>query len=122
MLNIQKIIKDDRLLRAITGLNKKAFDELKETLAQVVPQQEIPRRSQQPRQRAIGAGRKPRLENIEQKLIYILFYFKYYPIFDLAGLLFDIDRSQACSMDAQIAKTIRNSIGRKNGFAKMKTD
>ena len=106
----------------ISFINKKAFDELKETFAQVVTQPEIPRRSQQPRQRAIGARRKPRLETVEQKLIYILFYFKCYPTFDLAGLLFDIDRSQACSMDAQIAKTIFNSIGRKNGFAETKTD
>ena len=55
MLNIQKIIKDERLLRALTGLNKKAFDELKETFAQVIPRPEIPRRSQQSRQRATAA-------------------------------------------------------------------
>ena len=73
MLNLQRVMKDERLLRALTGLNKKAFDDLKETFAQVVPQQEIPRRSQQPRQRATGADRKPRLETVEQKLIYILF-------------------------------------------------
>ena len=55
MLNLQRVMKDERLLRALTGLNKKAFDDLKETFAQVVPQQEIPRRSQQPRQRATGS-------------------------------------------------------------------
>ena len=82
MLNIQRIMKDEHLLRALTGLNKKAFDNLKETFAQVIPEQEIPRRSQQPRQRATGAGRKPRLETVEEKLIYIFVYLKCYPTQD----------------------------------------
>ncbi len=28
MLNINRVLKEDRLLRALTGLNRKAFDEL----------------------------------------------------------------------------------------------
>jgi hypothetical protein len=88
-------MKDERLLRALTGLNKKAFEKLQEVFGEAVREEEVPRRSKQPRQRATGAGRKPRLETLEEKLIYILFYFKCYPTFDLAGLLFDIDRSQA---------------------------
>ena len=31
MLNLQRVLKDDRLLRALTGLNRKAFEELKLT-------------------------------------------------------------------------------------------
>lgn len=36
-----------------------------------------------------------RLSRIQDKLFFILFYFKCYPTFDVAGLLFDIHRSQA---------------------------
>ena len=90
MLNLQRVMKDERLLRALTGLNKKAFKELQEVFGEAVREQEVPRRSKKARQRATGAGRKPRLETVEEKLIYILFYFKCYPTFDLAGLLFDI--------------------------------
>lgn len=32
---------------------------------------------------------------MEDKLFFVLFYFKCYPTFDLAGILFDFDRSQA---------------------------
>jgi hypothetical protein len=46
------------------------------------------------RKRAIGGGSKARLQTIEAKLFYILFYFKCYPTFDLSGILFDLDRSQ----------------------------
>lgn len=42
----------------------------------------------------MGGGRKASLESPQAKLFYILFYFKWYPTFDLAGILFDLDRSQ----------------------------
>ena len=92
MLNPKRVMKDECLLRALTGLNQKAFKELQEVFGEAVREQEVPRRSKQPKQRATGAGRKPRLKTVEEKLICILFYFKCYPTFDLAGLLFDINR------------------------------
>ena len=48
-----------------------------------------------PRQRSVGGSRKARLRTSQDKLFYILFYFKCYPTFDLASILFDMDRSQA---------------------------
>ncbi len=66
------------------------------------------------------SGRKPRLETVEQKLIYILFYFKCYPTFDLAGLLFDIDRSQANRWMHRLQKSLEIALGRKMALAKRK--
>ena len=37
---------------------------------------------------------KPNYFLLTLKLFFILFYFKCYPTFDLAGILFDLDRSQ----------------------------
>ncbi len=93
MLNLQRVLGDNRLLRALTGLNLKAFKELKPAFIEALNEAEIRSRSNQARQRAKGAGRKPRLETVEDKLIYILVYFKCYPTFDFAGVLFDIDHS-----------------------------
>jgi hypothetical protein len=76
MLDLQRALKSDRLLRALTGLNRKAFEELKSTFAEVLANTEVPRRSPLPRQRAIGGGRNPRLATVEAKLFFILFYFK----------------------------------------------
>ena len=95
MLNLQRASENDRLLRALTGLNRKAFEELKLAFKQELLEEQVPRRSPEPRRRAKGAGRKPHLETVEKKLIYMLFYFKCYPTFDLAGILFDLDRAQA---------------------------
>ncbi len=118
MLNLQRVLRDDRLLRALTGLNRKAFEELKLAFEQELLETEVPRRSQERRQRAKGAGRKPRLKTVESKLIYILFYFKCYPTFDLAGIMFDLDRCSWESLDAPITESIRKNSGEKNGTAK----
>jgi len=112
MLDFQRALKNDRLLRALTGLNLKAFEQLKADFAQVLAEAEVPRRSPQPRQRATGAGRKPRLATVEAKLFFILFYFKVYPTFDLAGLLFDLDRSQANRWMHRLQPLVEQTLGK----------
>ncbi|MEM9271611.1 MAG: transposase family protein, partial [Cyanobacteria bacterium P01_F01_bin.143] len=111
---------DDRLLRALTGLNIKAFEELKLAFEQELLVEEVPRRSQEQRQRAKGAGRKPRLETVEEKLMYILFYFKCYPTFDLAGIIFDLDRSQANRWMHRLQLVLEKALGRKMALPKRK--
>jgi hypothetical protein len=68
MLDIQKVLNRERLLRALTGLNRKAFDGLLETFSPLYEQT----RSSQPRQRAVGGGRKARLLSTQEKLFFIL--------------------------------------------------
>jgi hypothetical protein len=92
MLNLERALKQDRWLRALTGLNRQAFDALLPSFEQAYEASRIAAKPE--RQRAMGGGRKARLESPEAKLFYILFYFKCYPTFDLAGILFDLDRSQ----------------------------
>lgn len=92
MLDINRVFKNDRLMRALTGMNLAAFDQLLPGFTQAY-QAAHPLSSK--RQRAPGGGRKANLEEMEDKLFFVLFYFKCYPTFDLAGILFDFDRSQA---------------------------
>jgi hypothetical protein len=56
-------------------------------------QQEGQRR--QPRQRQRGGGRKPTLVRLEDKLVFILFYFKFYPTQEVQGFLFGMGQPQA---------------------------
>ncbi len=109
MLNIERALKQDRLLRAMTGLNRKAFDALLPTFSAVYEQTVF----QQPRFRAMGGGRKARLRNPQDKLFYILLYFKCYPTFDLAGLLFDIDRAQAHYWMHRLQPIVEAALGQK---------
>lgn len=120
MLNIERILGDDRLMRAMTGLNVRAFNALTPAFRQALLDTEAPRRSNAPRQRAPGAGRKPRLETIEHKLFYILVYFKCYPTFDLAGVLFDLDRSQAHRWMHRLQPVLEHALGEKMALPKRK--
>lgn len=109
MLNIERALKQDRLLRALTGLNRKAFEALLATFSAVYEQTML----QQPRQRAMGGGRIARLRNPQDKLVYILFDLKCYPTFDLAGLLFDIDRAQAHYWMHRLQPILEAALGEK---------
>lgn len=111
MLALERLQQDERLLRAVTGLNLKALEALKPSFAQALAEAPVPRRSNQPRERQMGGGRKPRLASVEDKLIYILFYFKCYPTFDLAGLLFDLDRSQANRWMHRLQPVLEAALG-----------
>jgi hypothetical protein len=105
MLNLERALNQDRLLRALTGLNRKAFDALLPDFEQAY---EASRIAAKPvRKRARGGGHKARLQRIEAKLFYILFYFKCYPTFDLAGILFDI----ASTIQLNAVGASLNSIG-----------
>lgn len=93
MLNINRALKNDRLLRALTGLNRKAFDQLCEVFEGIY--EESIASDTKPRKRARGGGRKARLSRIEFKLFFILFYFKCYPTFDVLSWLFEMERGRA---------------------------
>jgi DDE superfamily endonuclease/Helix-turn-helix of DDE superfamily endonuclease len=93
MLDINRVLKEDRLLRAFTGLNRKAFDQLSQGFS-IVLKLEALASNLKHRKRAVGGGRKARLQRVEDKLFFILFYFKCYPTFDVAGVLFDLHRSR----------------------------
>lgn len=118
MLDIQLVLNQDRLLRALTGLNRKAFDALLETFSLLYKQT----RSSQPRQRAVGGGRKARLLSTQEKLFFILFYFKCYPTFDLAGLIFEIHRSQAHEWMHRLQPILEASLGKKMVLPERKLD
>lgn len=118
MLDIERALKQDRLLGALTGLNRKAFDALLPTKREIYEQT----RSSQPRQRAVGGGRKARLHRTQDKLFFILFYFKCYPTFDVAGLLFDIHRSQAYEWMHRLQKVLEAALGQKMVLPERKLD
>ncbi|MGD1931034.1 MAG: transposase family protein [Leptolyngbyaceae cyanobacterium] len=120
MLDLERVKRDERLLRALTGLNLKALEALQPTFAQALAEAPVPRRSKAPRERAVGGGRQPRLATVEDKLIYILFYFKCYPTFDLAGLLFDLDRSQANRWMHRLQPVLEAALGKQLALPKRK--
>lgn len=112
MLDVNRVLKEDRLLRAFTGLNRQAFDQLSQAFEIVINQDAIAK-SQKQRKRSVGGGRKARLQRVENKLFFILFYFKCYPTFDVAGVLFDLHRSRAHRWMLRLQPLLEKVLGEK---------
>ena len=110
MFNINRALENDRLLRALTGLNRKAFERLCEVFEVVY--EEILESDTKPRKRARGGGRKARLSSIESKLFFILFYFKCYPTFDVLSWLFDIERGRANRWVHRLQGILETALGK----------
>ena len=111
MLNIKRALGNDRLLRAFTGLNRKAFDEL--CLAFDFTYRATVEADSKPRKRARGGGRKARLESSQAKLFFILTYFKCYPTFDVLGLLFELERGRANRWVHRLQPLLEETLGEK---------
>jgi len=92
MLNVNRALKSDRLLKALTGMNVAEFNALLPTFSEALAKT---KREQKPnRKRALGGGRKHTLSSAREQFFFILFYLKCYPTFDLAGFFFEVDRSR----------------------------
>ena len=92
-------VRDDRHMRSLTGLSQAQFDQLLLTLAIVYQetQQEAYEKglAAGTRQRKPGGGAKGKLPTLSDKLLFVLYYYKTYPTFDVLGAQFDLARSKA---------------------------
>jgi hypothetical protein len=118
MLNLERIFKQDRLIRAMTGLNLKAFEALLPSFAEAYRQSLI--KPEIGRKRGLGGGRKATLRTIKDKLLYILVYCKCYPTFDLLSVLFNFDRSSAHYWVHRLLPILETALGYKQALPERK--
>lgn len=89
-------IRDERQLKALTGLSREKFAALAEAFAKVCQAEQERAYEQGLKRRRPGGGQKGKLPSAEAKLLFVLYYFKNYPTFDVLGARFDMARSKAC--------------------------
>lgn len=88
MIIYEKIKDKERTLKALTSLSKEEFEAL------LIPFEK--EWKEYSKTNFINkSGQNPRLIKSEDKLLFILSYFKVYPLQDVAGLLFGLSQSQA---------------------------
>jgi hypothetical protein len=109
MLNITPISKDSRMLKALIGMGREEFDILLSTFTQVLEQHAL----SLPRKRAPGGGFKGVLDTPAKKLLFILFYLKVYPTFDVLGALFAKPRGRSCEAIHHLLPLLEQTLGRK---------
>lgn len=111
MLDIERALRHERVLRALTGLNRKGFEQICEVFEGVY-QTDIAKDTR-PRSRARGGGRKARLQRTSDKVFFILFYFKCYPTFDVLGFLFELERGRSNRWVHRLQRILEVSLGKK---------
>lgn len=107
-MNLTKAFKNNRLSKSLTGMTINEIDNLLPTFSNILY---INAKSKK-RARKVGGGRKGELKTEKHKLFFILFYFKTYPTFDLAGFIFGVDRSNACKWVSNLTKILKESLNR----------
>jgi len=92
-------IRDDRQMKALTGLSQDQFDHLLPVFSdmyqgsqQKTYEEEVESGT---RRRKPGGGSKGKLPTMADKLPFVLCYYKTYPTFDVLGTPFDMARSKA---------------------------
>ena len=105
-------------MRAMTGLNRQAFEELLPSFTQAY--QISSDSTSVKRQRAPGGGRKATLRTSGDKLFYILLYCKCYPTFDLMSVLFGFDRSCAWDWVHSLLPVLEKALGDKQALPERK--
>jgi len=98
-------------MRAMTGLNRKAFEELLPSFTVAYERSLFNPFAE--RQRAPGGGRKATLKTMAEKLLFILVYCKCYPTFDLLSVLFNFDRSCAHDWVHRLLPILETALGHK---------
>jgi len=94
MLEYTRLKKNRRKLLALTGLTAKEFSALLPAFARAYDERYPAERTMagKPRKRKAGGGRKERLVEPEQKLLFILVHHKTYPLQVLLGEVFELSQ------------------------------
>lgn len=105
--------KKPTVFRSFTGLSVKAFEAILPAFNQAYAD-DLDRRDAQrenKRQRARGGGRQAVLKTLEDKLIFILFYFRHYPVQELQGYLFGMGQAQAWDWVHRLTPILNRALG-----------
>jgi len=96
-----------------TGLTLTAFNDLLPAFVQAYAS-DLDQRDQQreqPRQRQRGGGRTGALGSLEDKLVFILFYFKFYPVQTVQGYFFGMGQPQTNEWVHRLTPILNRSLG-----------
>jgi len=113
MITYAKLAKKPKLFRSFTGLSIQAFEQLLPAF-EAAYETDLLRRDEQrttPRQRQRGGGRNSAVPEIADKLVFILVYFRFYPVQVLQGFLFDLSQPQANDWIHRLTPLLNDALG-----------
>jgi hypothetical protein len=113
MISYHQLKAKPNLFKSFTGITLSAFAELLPAFRQAY-QDDLDRRDKQrviPRQRQRGGGSKGALSGLEDKLVFILCYFRLYPVQVLQGYLFGLGQPQANEWIHRLTPILKQALG-----------
>ena len=113
MLSYQRLKHRHRALRTFTGLDQAELEKLLPhfTMAYHAYRYEhhVTKKS---RKRRYGGGRKPHLAAMEDKLLFILFYFKVYPLQEVIAFLFETSQGRVNEWIHTLSIVLNMALGK----------
>jgi hypothetical protein len=113
MITYNNLVQKPAVFQSFTGLKLAAFAELLSVFEQVyagdLDQRDAQRKGGRQRQR--GGGRTGALSGIEDKLVFILVYFRFYPVQVLQGYLFGLSQPQANDWIQRLTPILNAALG-----------
>jgi hypothetical protein len=100
-----------RALRSLTGFNSSEFEALLPSFRAAWEYFVSETFEREGRKRAYGGGRKAHLSMIEDKLLFILVYFRIYPTQEVQGYLFGMSQAQANEWVHRLTGLLNEALG-----------
>jgi len=109
MIKYNKIKGKRYIFRSITGLNPEEFEKLLPAFGKAYRHYEEEHKDD--RKREFGAGAKAVLNTIEDKLLFILFYYRIYPVQVVQGFFFNMNQPCANKWIYRLSGILKNALG-----------
>lgn len=111
MLCYDNVKDKPNVLLAFTSLTKPEFENLLVAFEQAWQKHILTESmSGQQRQRQYGGGRKPTLNNTADRLLFILFYLKTYPLQEVLAFFFEMSQAQANEWIFRLAAVLKMAL------------
>ena len=110
MLSYTELKDNAKVLLSFTGLTQTEFEILLLAFSEVWQRQKEEQHATKVRQRHPGGGRKAVLSTDADRLLFILFYLKTYPIQEVQAFMFGMEQSQANYWIHRLAPVLKEAL------------
>lgn len=111
MLSYAKLRKHPKHLHRLTGVTIAEFEQLLDKFQSSWNMYEAELAKDPQRKRKFGGGRHPVLENLEDKLLFVLVYVRMYPLLFLQGIMFGIEEGNTCIWVHRLLPLLDSALG-----------
>lgn len=124
MIKYTKLAQNPKLFQSFTGLGMASFKKVLPAFEKAYEAEQGRREAQRetPRRRQRGGGRTGLIPEIEDKLVFILVYFRFYPVQILQGFLFGLSQAQANEWIHRLTPLLNEALGYEQQLPARRTD